>query len=250
MINMTQATSLIYMQDSDKLQDTATILDVLQTESGKPILILDQTIFYPQGGGQPFDTGTIRNGSSEFIVDEVRFKDGLVYHIGEIKSGSFLKNDLVQLSIDEPRRQFNKRNHSAGHVIDVAVKNIGLHLVPVKGFHFPEGAYVEYQGLMEEEKKEELRVRIEVEANSIVSQKLSMISQMVTYDKLQTSCDFVPEYLPKDKPIRIEKIGNFSAHPCGGTHVSNTEKIGPISIVKIKSKSGNTRISYKIEAVT
>jgi len=236
------------MEDSNKLQNSAIIVDIQQTETGKTTLILDQTIFYPQGGGQPFDTGTISNGSSEFIVDGVRFKDGLVYHMGIIKSGSFLKNDLVQLSIDSPRRQFNKRNHSAGHVIDVAVKNIGLHLIPVKGFHFPERAYVEYQGLMDEEKKEELRVRIEVEANSIISQKLSMTSKIISYDQLQTSCDFVPEYLPKDKPIRIEKIGNFSAHPCGGTHVNNTEEIGPISIVKIKSKSGNTRISYKIGA--
>jgi len=246
---MSQFTKLLYMEDSNKLDDVATLLDIQQTETGKTALILNQTIFYPQGGGQPYDTGIIKNDSSEFIVDEVRFKDGFVYHIGLYKSGSFSINDSVQLLIDEARRTYNKRNHSAGHIIDVAVKNIGLNLTPVKGFHFPEGAYVEYKGLVGEDKKEELRLQIEVEANSLVSQKLPMIGKMVSYEELKILCDFVPDFLPKDKPIRVEKIGNFKAHPCGGTHVDNSEEIGPVSIEKIKSKSGNTRISYKIDII-
>ncbi|MEK7079624.1 MAG: alanine--tRNA ligase-related protein [Patescibacteria group bacterium] len=242
---MTQ-TKLLYMEDSYKLQDMAQFTDITQTEGGKTALILDQTIFYPQGGGQPYDTGTISQGSNEFKVDEVRFKDGIVYHVGNFTRGLIEKCVQVTLTVDEPRRKFNRRNHTAGHLIDVAVKNLGLSLTPAKGFHFPEGAYVEYVGLMDEAQKEELRVKIEIEVNRLVQLKLPMTAKQITFDELKELCDFVPEYLPKDKPIRIEKIGDYKAHPCGGTHVSNTEEVGRVTIEKLKSKSGNTRVSYKI----
>ncbi len=239
-------TKLLYMEDSYKLQDAAQFIDITQTEGGKTALVLDQTIFYPQGGGQPYDTGIISQGANEFKVDEVRFKDGIVYHVGNFTRGLIEKGTQVTLTVDEPRRKQNRRNHTAGHLIDVAVKNLGLSLTPAKGFHFPEGAYVEYVGLMDEAQKEELRVKIEGEVNRLVQLKLPMTAKQVTYDELKELCDFVPEYLPKGKPIRIEKIGEYKAHPCGGTHVSNTEEVGRVSIEKLKSKSGNTRVSYKI----
>lgn len=234
------------MEDSYKLQGTATFIDITQTEGGKTALVLDQTIFYPQGGGQPYDTGIISQGANEFKVDEVRFKDGIVYHIGSFIRGLIEKGAQVTLTIDEPRRKFNRRNHTAGHLIDVAVKNLGLSLIPAKGYHFPDGPYVEYIGLMDEAQKEELKSKIETEVNRFIQLKLPMVAKQVTYEELKELCDFVPEYLPKDKPIRIEKIGDYKAHPCGGTHVSNTEEVGQVTIEKLKSKSGNTRVSYKI----
>lgn len=235
------------MEDSYKLQDTAQFIDITQTEGGKTALILDQTIFYPQGGGQPYDIGIISQGANEFTVEEVRFKDGIVYHIGSFTRGLIEKGAQVTLTVDEPRRKLNRRNHTAGHLIDVAVKNLGLSLTPAKGFHFPEGAYVEYVGLMDEAQKEELKSKIEIEVNRLIELKLPMVAKQVTYEELKELCDFVPEYLPKDKPIRIEKIGEYKAHPCGGTHVSNTEEVGRVTIEKLKSKSGNTRVSYKID---
>ncbi|MBI4973593.1 hypothetical protein HZC27_03220 [Candidatus Roizmanbacteria bacterium] len=240
------STKLLYMEDSYKLQDTATFIDITQTEGGKTALVLDQTIFYPQGGGQPYDTGIISQGANEFKVEEVRFKDGIVYHVGNFTRGLIEKGAQVTLTVDEPRRKLNRRNHTAGHLIDIAVKNLGLSLTPAKGFHFPEGAYVEYIGLMDEAQKEELRLKIENEVNRLIQLKLPMKARQVTYEELKELCDFVPEYLPKDKPIRIEKIGEYKAHPCGGTHVSNTEEVGKVTIEKLKSKSGNTRVSYKI----
>lgn len=243
---MAPFTKLLYMEDAYKLQETAQYIDITQTEGGKTALILDQTIFYPQGGGQPYDTGIISKEGNEFTVEEVRFKDGIVYHIGKFTKGVIEKRDNVTLTVDEPRRKFSRRNHTAGHLIDVAVKNLGLSFTPAKGYHFPEGAYVEYMGLMDDAQKEELKSKIETEVNRLIQLKLPMIAKQVTYNELKDLCDFVPDYLPKGKPIRVEKIGEYKAHPCGGTHVNNTEEVGSMKIEKIKSKSGNTRISYSI----
>jgi len=234
------------MDDSYKLQDSAIYIDIIQTEGGKTALILDQTIFYPQGGGQPYDLGTITQEGNVFSVEEVRFKDGNVYHIGKFTQGVIEKGAQVTLHVDGERRKFNRRNHTAGHLIDVAIKNLGLSLTPAKGYHFPDGAYVEYIGLMDEAQKEELKSKIEAEVNRLIQLKLPMTAKQVTYDELKDLCDFVPDYLAHDKPIRVEKIGEYKAHPCGGTHVNNTEEVGGMKIEKIKSKSGNTRISYSI----
>ena len=66
---MIQATELLYMDDSYKLQDSAIYIDIIQTEGGKTALILDQTIFYPQGGGQPYDLGTITQEGNVLVID-------------------------------------------------------------------------------------------------------------------------------------------------------------------------------------
>src|SRR5579872_4021467 len=161
-------TYLKYLEHGELVQDTATILDVAHTEQGTPILILDQTIFYPQGGGQPYDQGTITKPDAQFQVAEVRFKDGIVSHIGEIKQGAFNVGDSVALHVDEKRRIFNSRNHSAGHLVDHAMNNLGLHLVPGKGYHYPDGAYVEYEGVPDEATLATLKERLHEAVNKLV----------------------------------------------------------------------------------
>lgn len=91
------------MLNGDLFSDTATIQDITTTDDNKTALILDQTIFYPQGGGQPYDIGTITDKSGEFAVDEVRFKDGIVYHFGSFTSSTLQKGQQVQLAIDKQR---------------------------------------------------------------------------------------------------------------------------------------------------
>ena len=74
-------------------------------EDDKTIIFLDKTIFYPQGGGQPFDKGIIENNRGIFLVEEVRFVDGLVRHCGRFKEGTFFKGDLVTCIVDKERRE-------------------------------------------------------------------------------------------------------------------------------------------------
>ena len=118
-----QPTHLTYMEQSHLSQDTAQVIDVITLEDGRTSLILDKTIFYPQGGGQPYDQGTIKSVAGPGILDvqETRFKDGFVHHIGTLSEGSIKKGQTVSLHLDEERRSLNSKNHPAGHLIDLAI---------------------------------------------------------------------------------------------------------------------------------
>jgi Ser-tRNA(Ala) deacylase AlaX len=136
-------TKLIYMEYMQQYTCDAKVLDV-KTDKDIISIILDQTVFYPQGGGQPYDIGTISSDNVIFQVKEVRYIDGEVQHIGTFKSSSFKIGNNVSCEIDVDRRKINTRLHSIGHLIDLAVKELQRSWIPMKGYHFPEGAYIEY----------------------------------------------------------------------------------------------------------
>lgn len=242
-------TKLLYLDDSNIFTCSALIIEIKKTEEGKEVVITDQTVFYPQGGGQPYDTGEIVSCTSIFSVEEVRFIDGFVYHIGHFKKGIMHIKEKTNLFVNEARRTVNRRYHTAGHIIDIAIKQFDNRLTPVKGFHFPEGAYVEYQGLIDESKKEELRSVLQSKVDDIIHMELPVSWKVVQKEQLSMYCDFVPSWIPENKPIRIVQIGEFRAHPCGGTHIRNTKEIKKMLIEKVSSKKGNTRISYSLIAL-
>lgn len=247
-MNINNLTKLLYMEDSYVLQEKACVVEMKKDEAGKDVIVLDQTFFYPQGGGQPYDIGSITSESAVFRVQEVRFIEGLVHHIGFFEKGSITVGEQVVMAIDETRRLFNRRNHTSGHLIDIAIKQFDPSFIPIKGFHFPQGAYVEYQGLIDELKKTELLGFLQKTVKELIQSQLAVKTQFVSKNELAQYCDFVPPWLPEDKPIRIVQIGENKAHPCGGTHVKNTSEIGNLVIEKVTNKKGNTRISYSLQS--
>ena len=138
-------TILLYIQNQQLYKTTAKVLEIVETEKGTA-LVLDQTNFYVQGGGQPGDQGIISNTQSSFLVtNTARNEDTKVLHYGSFSNQEFQIGEEVILEIDVEKRVLNSKNHSAGHLIDLAIKNLGLDWVPGKGFHYPAGSYVEYQ---------------------------------------------------------------------------------------------------------
>jgi Ser-tRNA(Ala) deacylase AlaX len=245
---MIKPTYLKYMEHSHLFEDTAQVIELTEWE-GKPALILDQTIFYPQGGGQPYDQGIIKttDNSASFKVEEVRFKDGIVYHIGAVESGNFTPNMNVELSIDKDRRRYNSRNHTGAHIIDTAMRILGYELPPHRGYHFPVGSYVEYVGTLEEQERNELLPKLQTKVDELIKQNLPVEIKMVTLDELKAMASFVPDFIPKDKPTRAMIITNYPAIPCGGTHAQNTGEVAHVIVEKIKNKKGNLRISYSVD---
>jgi Ser-tRNA(Ala) deacylase AlaX len=118
-------------------------------------------------GGQPFDKGLIvsSSGSARFQVREVRQKGEEVLHIGVFDGDSaqeFAEDETVEQEIEEGARRIHARLHSAGHLLDVALKNLGhTELKPGKGYHFPDGPYVEYEGSLDQSLREDVRKRLE-----------------------------------------------------------------------------------------
>ncbi len=198
-------------------------------------LILDQTIFYPQGGGQPYDTGFIKSEDGSFIfeVQEVRYVDGKVLHIGKAEAGIPNINQKVHCFVNEERRKLNTRLHSAGHLIDLVLKELHIDWIASKGYHFPQGAYVEYSGDLDGYDIEKLKKDIETKAHEIIARNI------------QTKLVFDDSKLQNGKPMRVVFYGDFGI-PCGGTHVANLNDIGTITIRKIKKEKDAIRVSYEI----
>lgn len=241
-------TVLTYLEDSYLFESTAKVQEVRPSEDELTIIILDQTIFYPQGGGQPYDLGTITAENGKFNVQQVRFTDMQVLHIGAFTEGNFEAGNTVTLRIDEGRRRELSRIHSAGHLVDVAMYNLDFKFPPTKGYHFPDSPYVEYDGIIEPEEREGAKKRLTVELARLVNEAEEVKTKIVsTKEELKPLCEFIPDYLPEGKPIRVVTVAQNFGCPCGGTHVKNLRELGTVTISKIKAKNGKTRISYKLD---
>ena len=227
-------TELLYMKNMQELICSATIIETINI-GDKTTIILNQTIFYPQGGGQPYDTGIIKSedGSFVFEVQEVRFIDCKVHHIGIVQQGNITINIKVDCLVNKVRRELNTRLHSAGHLVDLVLKELSINWVSGKGYHFPQGAYIEYLGNIDGYDIEKLKHEIANKAQEILARNI------------QTRIAFDESELQNSKPMRTVYYGDFGI-PCGGTHVANLSDIGTITIRKIKKEKDFIRVSYEI----
>ncbi len=229
------------MEDMQSLSCTAKITDI--KDGG---ILLDQTIFYPQGGGQPYDTGEITSDGSAFDVKEVRFDNGQVVHYGNTRKDNFKIGDSVECEVNQKRRDLHSRIHSAGHVIDMGLKECSIPWVPGKGYHFPDGPYVEYEGNLNDD-GERLEKQLEDTCNHITQSDVRTKIVMTDLKNVSDLCHHVPTYLPKGRPVRVVLYGDFGV-PCGGTHVEKISDIGKITIRKIKQKKSTIKVSYQINS--
>lgn len=258
-----QPTELLYLKDYRSLSCQARVLAVREEadisegnvsrrrsgateDNGRTTVVLDQTIFYPQGGGQPYDTGVIESPSGKFIVEEVRYSEGAVNHIGVFESGAFTDGEEVACTIDKERREFHSRIHSAGHVVDWAVLRLGLPWKPGKGYHFPDGPYVEYESAGEEPDRDAVKDMIEGECNRILAEDYKTKAAFMDKEQMAVICRVVPDNIPTDKPGRIMMFGDSFGVPCGGTHVAALSEVGKMVIRKIKQSGKNIRVGYDI----
>ena len=138
-------TELLYLADTYQSQDTATVLAAGTDERGA-YLQTDRTIFYPQGGGQAADTGTITIDELMIPIIHTGFRDGVVFHYtGADLSAHELAGKTATLDINLERRLANARLHTAGHLISHVLETMDSNIIPVKGHHFPGEAHIEVQ---------------------------------------------------------------------------------------------------------
>ncbi|MDD5731177.1 MAG: alanine--tRNA ligase [Candidatus Omnitrophica bacterium] len=221
----------------------AEILEILK--DGKEI-ILDQTPFYAESGGQVGDTGKLINGKNVFEVSNTQKVDNVFLHIGEVKSGSFKKGDKVTAQINVERRANIARNHTATHILQAALREVlGKHvqqqgsLVAEEKFRFD---FTHFKGLSEEEIS-----RVEELANNFVSKNQAVsCNEMAFKDaKKEGALAFFEEKYGEN--VRVISIGDISKELCGGTHLKNIGEIGLIKIISEGSVASGIR---RIEGVT
>jgi len=235
-------TKLNYLNDTYAFESEAKFVEIKENEKGKAV-ILDETIFYPQGGGQPADKGEIISGDNVFAVEDVRLdENGIVWHFGEFKKGDFANGNTVALKIDKDRRILNARLHSAGHLLDCAVLKMEMdNFNPTKGFHFPDGPYVEYEGVIEN--PAEAMAILQRNIDELILQDLKVESRNMNSEEAREK----GIHSPAGKSARVVSFAGFPICGCGGTHIGSAAEIGRLTVRKIKSGQGKTKISYFIE---
>lgn len=227
-------TKLLYLDDTYKFESTGKILKFDNDSKGK-FLILDQTIFYPQGGGQPSDSGQIIivDKKITFNIHFVGFNNGVVHHY--FKEDDILLDDLIEndaeLKVDDLKRINHAKSHTSGHLLANIVELIAPELKGIKGYHFPEGPYVEFTGKLSSVTNEELTNK----AIEIIKQKIQEEAK-ITVKIMETE--------ESEHKSRLVQISGLEAVPCGGTHLSNLNELKEIFIRKINFSKGNTKISY------
>lgn len=229
-------TNLLYLQNPKLIQTSAKVIDIIQTEKGRGV-VLDQTIFYVQGGGQPGDSGRIYNNSGWFEISKTFSGDeGVAVHLISDFRGNIQPGDQVQLKINVELRHVHSRIHSAGHLIDLAISNLSLAWQPAKGYHFPQGSYVEYQLLSSshdaDQGFEPTKKSLQQEFDKLVQ---AAIPVLIEFDSNKQF---------RGRPLRTISFDGQSKCPCGGTHVINTSELAGFQIIKIKAKNGLVRVSY------
>lgn len=243
-----EGTLKLYLDDFTVLECEAIVQSVTQVEGGVEI-VLDQSCFYPGGGGQPCDIGSITWEGGSLEVRKVRKdQDGVVYHLGVIQGIVADLGVSVRCSVNADVRQYHSRLHSAGHLIDLAVQRAELDWEPGRGAHYPDMSFVEYDGEFNAEHSEAYREKIQTAMDAIIASGGSVTIARVTPDEARIRSAYIPEFiLKKYELIHLATYNGTFDICCGGTHVAEISDIGPVVITKVKKKDKVIRVSYSVE---
>lgn len=238
----------------DKTDDDATITSILvdgklvgQLQAGQQgVIVLDNSPFYAESGGQAGDLGQISTASASFDVSDTRKQSKVFTHIGVCKNGMFKLGDKITAHIDITSRTATGLNHSATHLLHAALQQVLGEHVAQKGslvnaqrlrFDFSHFEPVSPTQLHEIERlvNKQIRLNHAIETNVMSLDDAKKTGAMALFGE---------KY---EEDVRVLKIGDFSTELCGGTHAQRT---GDIGLIKITSEAGIASGVRRIEAVT
>src|SRR6056297_1649822 len=220
------ATDRLYYEDQSRMEFEAVVLDVIEREEGYDV-VLDQTMFYPEGGGQPADHGVLSTDDLTTDVTDVQIVGDVVVHRTEDNPG---KGDFVRGKIDSRRRRRHMRHHTATHLVGHAARQ-------VLGDHIRQAGAQKGVGSSRLDVRHYARIsREEVEEIERVANELVMANVQVTQEwphrneaEAEYGFDLYQGGIPPGTNIRLIQVAE-DVQACGGTHVSRTGEIGAIKI--------------------
>ena len=181
------------------------------------VVILDQTPFYAESGGQVGDKGELKGAGFSFAVSDTQKYGQAIGHIGKVASGSLKVGDAVQADVDEARRQRIRLNHSATHLMHAALRQVlGTH-VAQKGSLVNDKALRFDFSHFEAMKPEEIRA-VEDLVNAQIRRNLAIETNIMDIDAARASGAMALFGEKYDDRVRVLQMGDFSTELCGGTH--------------------------------
>ncbi|MGY2337856.1 alanyl-tRNA editing protein [Pseudomonas sp. SDO5532_S415] len=200
---------------SDDLKANVEVLECTPHENEFAV-VLRATLFHPQGGGQPCDTGWI--GESQ-VLRVVQEPDRIIHFVA-----SAVETGMTRIQVDEQRRRFNTRMHSAGHLIGHFIQAMGW--MPIKAHHWPGEGRVQF-------KPADTAQEVEIQTLQ------HGIQQWVAHD--------LPRLTSLREGAREIGFGELPAYGCGGTHVRSLKDLGTVTIESLSHKKGTLSVYYHVD---
>lgn len=210
------------------------------------VVVLDQTPFYAESGGQVGDKGELKGAGFTFAVDDTQKYGQAIGHLGKLSAGALKVGDAVQADVDEARRARIRLNHSATHLMHAALRQVlGTH-VAQKGSLVSDKVLRFDFSHNEAMKPSEIR-EVEDLVNAQIRRNLPIETNIMDLDAAKAKGAMALFGEKYDERVRVLSMGDFSTELCGGTHASRT---GDIGLFRIISESGTAARIRRIEAVT
>ena len=226
-------TERLYYSDSHLIEFEARVVDVTERVSGWTAVVLDRTAFYPTGGGQPSDTGTL-NGSR--VVECIDDGDNGVLHV--VQGVAPARNAIVRGRVDWARRLDHIQQHTGQHILSQAL--ITLFNAPTKSFRVMEASC-------------EIDIELNNPTTEIIERAVELANNVIWEDRAIAILNVTPAQaaeLPlrkesvREGELRLIEIESFDLTPCGGTHAYRTGEVGMIAVRSWERAKGLTRIEF------
>jgi len=213
-------------------------------------VVLSETPFYPEGGGQVGDAGEIRTESGTLRVEDTRRDEGLILHIGVVAEGTIALGQRARAEVDAARRQNTTLNHSGTHLLHASLRSIlGSHVRQMGSLVAPERLRFDYQ--QSESPTLEQRLAVERLVNEKIRQDIPIVTKVMNREAALGEgvlAFFGDKYGDEVRVVEMnDGTHRFSAELCGGTHVHETGEIGMLLLVGDASIGAGVR---RVEAVT
>ena len=240
-----QATKRLYLEDDRCFETEGKVLAVLENS-----IAFDQTCFYPGGGGQPADEGTVRLLSGEVleILSAHSDPDGIIWHLSKSAPPSGLVGQPVKMMLNRERRLALMRYHTVLHVLNtVALRDYRGWITGVQI-----GADYSRIDFKIEGFSAAMCSELEQKVNAVLNQNHAVKSYFILEEEFRTRDDLLRTLEVKPPVshgrVRVVEIQGFDAQACGGTHVSTTSEVGIFSVFRTENKGKiNKRLYVRLE---
>jgi alanyl-tRNA synthetase len=216
------------------------------TAGNEATILLDQTPFYGESGGQVGDTGILESNENLFQVTGTKKNNDFILHIGKVLQGELRNGDVVNAKVDTERTRLIRKNHSATHLLHYALRRvIGQHAEQAGSLVAPDRLrfdFHHFSGLTKEE-----IMRIEDLVNEKILENTPVTVRGLAIQEARDAGALALFGEKYGEQVRMVSIGNFSKELCGGIHVNNTGEIGLFRIIGESSVAAGIR---RIEAIT
>lgn len=210
------------------------------------VVVLDETPFYGESGGQVGDTGVLTGKNAEFSVQDTQKYGQAIGHIGKLTSGQLHIGDRLEAVVDAARRARIRLNHSATHLLHAALRQVLGDHVAQKG-SLVNDKYLRFDfSHFEAMKPQEIR-QVEDIVNAQIRRNLPVETEVMDLDAAKSKGAMALFGEKYDQRVRVLTMGDFSVELCGGTHAART---GDIGLFRIQAESGTAAGIRRIEAIT